>query len=102
MTACNTCGADGSASYHASGHYYVGGRICPLADGSAIPLEIQRRRAGGELVDADGWSRRADPRDEALEEMRSELAAARRERDRWRARVLELEARLEAVRGIIR
>lgn len=39
-------------------------------------------------------------RDDALEQLRKELAQIRRERDRWAARVILLEARIDAIRGI--
>lgn len=65
--------------------------IC-LPDANAVPLDVRYSR-----VDANPAVTR-DLRDEALEDMRQELAEARLERDRWKARVLLLEARLEAIR----
>jgi len=71
---------------------------------SCIPLEVQQRRAGGENVDVDGWTRPRDLRDEALEDLRKQNGDLRQkieQRDadivRWTARIKELEARLQRV-----
>lgn len=74
-------------------------RLVPRYD-SAIPVEVQQRRANGEDVDVDGWTRKRDLKDEALEDMRNQLADARAERDRWKARVLLLEARFDVIRMV--
>lgn len=57
-----------------------------LPDASAVPLDVRYGHAVRDI------------KDEALDDMRQELAEARLERDRWKARVLLLETRLEAIR----
>lgn len=73
-----------------------------LPDASAIPLEVRHRRANGENVDVDGWTRKTDLRDEALEDLRGQLADARAECDRYKKRVLLLEARLDVIRMVVK
>lgn len=74
-------------------------RLVPRYD-SAIPVEVQQRRANGENVDVDGWMRPRDMKQEALDAMQKELSETRAERDRWKARVLLLEARLDVIRMV--
>lgn len=51
-----------------------------------------------EKIDPDGWQRPRDLRDEALEDMRQQLAAARAEAERAWARCKLLESRLDLIR----
>lgn len=51
-----------------------------------------------EALDPDGWQKPRDLRDEALEDMRQQLAAARASESRAWERVKLLEARLDDIR----
>jgi len=75
---------------------------------SCIPPEVQQRRANGENVDVDGWVRRRDMRDEALEDLRKQngkLRQAIEQKDaeiaRWTARIKELEERQRRIAEIV-
>jgi len=75
---------------------------------SCIPPEVQQRRANGENVDVDGWTRRRDLRDEALEDLRKQNGKLRQtieqkdaEIARWAARIKELEERQRRIAEIV-
>jgi flagellar motility protein MotE (MotC chaperone) len=75
---------------------------------SCIPPEVQQRRANGEDVDVDGWIRKRDLRDEALEDLRKQNGELRKQAEqkdaenaRWTARIKELEKRLNRVAEIV-